>query len=80
VTRQPMAPEAAPLPLSLLLIRHADAGDSATWEGDDAVRPLSRKGRRQSKRLGALLDDLGVRPDVLLTSPRVRAAETAKLV
>ena len=80
MTREPRAPETAPLPLSLLFIRHADAGDSATWEGDDALRPLSRKGRRQSKRLGALLDDLGVRPAVLLTSPRVRAADTAKLV
>lgn len=76
----PEAPQATPQPLSLLLIRHADAGDSATWEGDDAVRPLSKKGRRQSKRLGALLDDLDIRPDVLLTSPRVRAADTAKLV
>ena len=66
--------------LTLLFIRHADAGDSASWQGDDAARPLSKKGRRQSKRLGDLLDTLGVRPDAILTSPRVRAADTAKLV
>jgi phosphohistidine phosphatase SixA len=72
-------PEAAS-GLTLLFIRHADAGDSAAWQGDDAVRPLSKKGRRDSKRLGDLLDELGVRPDAILTSPRVRAADTAKLV
>jgi phosphohistidine phosphatase len=74
------SPASSLAPLTLFLIRHADAGDSAAWVGDDAARPLSKKGRRQSKRLGELLDDLRVRPDVILTSPRVRAADTAKLV
>jgi phosphohistidine phosphatase len=66
--------------LQLLFIRHADAGDSAAWQGNDAERPLSKKGRRQSRRLGDLLATLKVRPDALLTSPKVRAADTAKLV
>ena len=65
---------------SLYLLRHADAGDSAAWTDDDANRPLSKKGRGQARRLGNLLADLGVRPDRILTSPRVRAQETAKLV
>jgi phosphohistidine phosphatase len=79
--RAPAAPaERAPESLQLLFIRHADAGDSATWPGEDAVRPLSKKGRRQSRRLGDLLESLKVRPDVLLTSPKVRAVDTAKLV
>jgi phosphohistidine phosphatase len=73
----PQAPAPA---LTLLLIRHADAGDSTIWPGDDAARPLSKKGRRQSKRLGDLLEALDVRPDAILTSPRLRAADTAKLV
>lgn len=67
-------------PLTLLFIRHADAGDAATWAGDDAARPLSKKGRRQAKRLGDVLDRLQVRPDSILTSPRVRAADTARIV
>lgn len=77
--KEPVAP-ADPRSLTLLLIRHADAGDSAAWSGDDAARPLSKEGRRQAKRLGDLLDRLRVRPDSILTSPRVRAADTAKVV
>ena len=45
--------------LTLYLVRHADAGDPAAWTGNDADRPLSKKGRRQSKRLDDLLDQLG---------------------
>ena len=69
-----------PTEVSLYLLRHGDAGDPTTWTGDDAARPLSKKGRRQSKRLGRLLADLEMRPDVILTSPKVRSAETARLV
>jgi phosphohistidine phosphatase len=66
--------------LKLHLLRHADAGDSATWVGDDAERPLSRKGRRQSELLGRFLAAGGFRTDAMITSPLVRAAETAELV
>ncbi len=64
----------------LYLLRHADAGDPTAWPGDDAERPLSAKGRRQARRLGSLLADIGWRPDVILTSPKVRAAQTARIV
>jgi phosphohistidine phosphatase len=64
----------------LYLLRHADAGDPGAWRGDDAVRPLSGKGRRQAQRLGSLLAALGFEPDAILTSPKLRAAETAELV
>lgn len=64
----------------LYLLRHADAGDPARWIGDDADRPLSAKGLRQAGRLAALLQALDWRPDVVLTSPRRRAAETAEIV
>jgi len=36
----------------LHLIRHADAGDPAAWEGADEARPLSPKGEKQADRLG----------------------------
>lgn len=64
--------------LTLYMLRHADAGDPMQWAGDDWDRPLSKKGRRQSKRLGQHLDDLHIKPDAIVTSPRVRAAQTAK--
>jgi phosphohistidine phosphatase len=67
-------------PLQLYLLRHADAGDPMAWPGDDADRPLSAKGKRQARRLGSLLAEIGWKPDLILTSPKVRAAQTAKIV
>jgi phosphohistidine phosphatase SixA len=66
--------------ITLLLLRHAHAGDSARWEGDDAVRPLTDKGRRQAERLARLLAATGEGPDLLITSPLARAAQTAEIV
>jgi phosphohistidine phosphatase len=64
----------------LHLLRHADAGDPAAWEGPDAARPISDKGRKQSKRLGEHLVRIDFQADVFITSPKVRAAETAEIV
>ncbi|MEA2674311.1 MAG: phosphohistidine phosphatase [Chloroflexota bacterium] len=72
--------EAMPVALELYFLRHADAGDPMTWPGDDADRPLSKKGRNQAKRLGRLLDDLNFRPDDVLSSPRLRSLDTARIV
>lgn len=55
-------------------LRHGDAEDGS----DDFARKLTEKGRRQSADAGAALDALGVELDVCLTSPRVRARETAE--
>ena len=65
---------------TLYLLRHAHAGDPERWSGDDALRPLSEKGRRQSERVGRLLAAMDESPDVVVTSPRVRAEETARIV
>jgi phosphohistidine phosphatase len=64
----------------LHLLRHAHAGDPEAWEGDDAMRPLTNKGRRQSERLGRFLGERGIRPDVIVSSPKVRALQTAEIV
>jgi phosphohistidine phosphatase len=66
--------------VELYLLRHADAGDPMSWAGDDAERPLSEQGRGQAKRLGNLLAGIKLRPDVILTSPKLRAADTAEIV
>ena len=66
--------------ITLHLLRHAHAGNPAKWLGDDDVRPLSEKGRRQSERVGRLLADADEAPDLMITSPRLRALETANLV
>jgi phosphohistidine phosphatase len=65
---------------TLYLLRHAHAGDPERWTGDDAVRPLSEKGRRQAERVGRLLAGADEAPDLLVTSPKVRAEETADIV
>jgi phosphohistidine phosphatase len=61
----------------LYLVRHADAGDPAGWAGSDDERPLSEKGRGQAERLGALFEAAGFTPDVILSSPKLRAIQTA---
>jgi phosphohistidine phosphatase len=58
------------------LLRHAHAEDGSP----DAERPLSAKGERQARAVGAALAVLGVELDACLTSPRVRARDTARLV
>ena len=64
-------------PVELYLVRHAHAGDPATWPGPDEARPLSQKGERQAGGLAAFLARASVRPAVLVTSPRLRAVQTA---
>jgi phosphohistidine phosphatase len=59
----------------LWLLRHGDAAEGSP----DAERPLTEKGERQSRAAGRALAALGVRMDACLTSPKVRAADTAKL-
>jgi phosphohistidine phosphatase len=66
--------------VQLHLLRHADAGDAMTWPGPDERRPLSAKGRAQAERLGEFLASNGFAPDAILTSPLLRAAETAEIV
>ncbi|HEX3277312.1 MAG TPA: histidine phosphatase family protein [Thermoleophilaceae bacterium] len=57
------------------LLRHGDAAEGSP----DAERPLTDKGREQSRAAGAALKALGVQIDACLTSPKVRAADTANL-
>ncbi len=64
----------------LFLLRHAHAGNPQRWQGDDADRPLSDKGRGQAERLGRLLAAIDEPPDLFITSPKVRAEETARIV
>ncbi len=66
--------------LELYLLRHAHAGNPSEWSGDDSLRPLSAKGRRQAERLGRYLAELRFEPDSILSSPKLRALETAQIV
>jgi phosphohistidine phosphatase len=66
--------------VELGLLRHAHADDPTSWSRPDDLRPLTDKGRGQAERLGRLLASAGFVPDAMLTSPRVRAVQTAELV
>jgi phosphohistidine phosphatase len=65
--------------VDLYLIRHADAaplGEAGITT--DEARPLTHKGEEQAKRLGSGLPTKGVRLGIILTSPLLRARQTAE--
>jgi phosphohistidine phosphatase len=66
--------------IELHLLRHAHAGDPGTWDGPDDGRPLSDKGEKQADRLGRFLAGIGFQPDAIISSPKVRAAQTAEII
>lgn len=59
------------------LVRHAQAA-TVSPTGADADRPLVDKGHAQTRRLAAALRAWGARPDRVLSSPWLRAAQTAE--
>jgi phosphohistidine phosphatase len=65
----------------LLLIRHAHAGqrDPERWP-DDRERPLSDKGRKTMRDVSRGLRSLDLVPTLVLSSPWLRAAQTAEIL
>ena len=62
----------------LHLLRHAKAERDAP--GDDKTRPLTRRGRDDARRVGAILPAAIGALDLVLCSPSRRTRETAELV
>jgi phosphohistidine phosphatase len=60
----------------IYLLRHGDAEDG---NGDDSARRLTEKGKRQAVAAGRALASTGAEIEACLTSPKVRAADTARL-
>ena len=60
--------------MRLYIVRHAEAAPGSP----DELRALTPEGHEQARALGQRLRDEGVRPDAILTSPLLRARETAK--
>jgi len=63
---------------SLYLIRHGIAEERGNYE-DDTQRPLTDEGRKKTKQVAKRLYDLGLRFDLLQTSPLVRAQQTSDI-
>jgi phosphohistidine phosphatase len=59
----------------LWLLRHAEAADGFP----DDERPLTERGIQQAEAAGRALERLGARIDVCLSSPKLRAVQTARL-
>ncbi len=60
----------------LYLLRHAAAGDRSKWDGVDALRPITKKGRRQSEAIAGYLKDAGI--ERIYTSPYTRCVQTVE--
>ncbi|MBV9276951.1 MAG: histidine phosphatase family protein [Candidatus Eremiobacteraeota bacterium] len=66
--------------VKVYFLRHGDAGDPEKWQGDDAQRPLSAEGRERTAREARALAKMPLKLDVMLTSPLLRAKQTAMIV
>ena len=67
--------------MNLYIVRHGIAVEVGVGGvRRDADRCLSDEGRQKTLAVGQGLKNLGVKPEVLLTSPLVRARETAELI
>ena len=64
--------------MHLILVRHADAAPADGY-ADDSLRPLTRKGREVQAQVAKALKTMGIAPDRIFCSPRVRAVETAQI-
>jgi phosphohistidine phosphatase len=64
---------------TLFLIRHAKSswGDTALPDKD---RPLNDRGRRDAPKMGERLAKRDVKPDLILSSPAMRALKTAEII
>ena len=60
--------------MTIVLLRHASAGDRLDWSEDDTLRPLDPRGRAQATALRDTLLGRGV--TLVLSSPYVRCTET----
>ena len=62
--------------MSVLLVRHARAGNRKYWKGPDIERPLSKKGKHQAEGLVDMLARYPIKR--ILSSPYVRCVQTVE--
>ncbi len=64
--------------MKIYFLRHGEA-DWPNWDRPDAERPLTKKGKKEIRRVASFLSNLNISPALLLSSPLPRAYETAEL-
>ena len=65
--------------MELYLIRHGIAVERGIY-AQDCDRPLTEKGRDRTHRVAQRLEQLGLHFDLILTSPFLRASQTAEIL
>jgi phosphohistidine phosphatase len=63
---------------NLMIMRHGKS-DWNSGAGDDHSRPLAQRGVESAERMGEVIRDLGIIPDLVISSTAVRARATAEL-
>ncbi len=66
--------------MKLYFLRHGIAADREDWQGSDFDRPLTGEGCERMEREAKAISELRIDPDVILTSPLVRAKQTAQIL
>jgi phosphohistidine phosphatase len=64
---------------TLFLLRHA----KSSWDNPDLTdfeRPLNERGLRAAPQMGHYIKKQNIKPDVVISSPAVRARDTAELI
>src|SRR5438046_2369679 len=70
--------KAIKLIMELYFLRHGEA-DWPDWKKSDDERPLTDFGKKEVRDVAKFLARLKVRPDLIVTSPLPRAAQTAEI-
>ena len=65
--------------MRLYFLRHGQA-DRSQWSGNDFDRPLTKQGKQMMAQTADTIAALDLGLDLILTSPLVRAQQTAEIV
>ena len=63
---------------TLFLVRHCSAGSADRWRGDDRLRPLDARGRRQAAALVDLVRAEGADVQRIFSSPYLRCCQSVQ--
>ena len=63
--------------MKLYFLRHGEA-DWPDWTGPDDERPLTEAGKKELRRAAKFFAQIGVAPQIILSSPLPRAVQTAQ--
>lgn len=66
--------------MDLFILRHGEAGQRVSAGRGDFQRPLTAAGQKEVSEIATSLKDLGIKLDIVISSPLKRAHQTASIV